>query len=51
MDTSKFAEPRAFQIDAGWYDAYWLGPTWSNPTRNIAKVLAVFTNLGGLPYT
>ena len=49
MDTSKFAEPRAFQIDSGWYVANWLEPTRSNPIRRIAQVLApVFINLGRL---
>ena len=49
MDTIKFAKPRAFHIDAGWYDAYWLEQTRSNPTCRIAQVLApVFINLGRL---
>lgn len=40
MDTSKFAEPRAFQVDDGWYDSYWLRPVRPHASRGIAQVLA-----------
>jgi hypothetical protein len=43
MDTSRITEPRAFHVDRGWYDAYWL----SEPTvhRSRFKTVAVAASL------
>jgi hypothetical protein len=40
MDISKFTEPRAFQVDGGWYDAYWLRQARPEAARSIARSIA-----------
>ena len=40
MDNSKFAEPRAFQVDSGWYDAYWLQQARASAARSITQAMA-----------
>lgn len=43
MDTRKLAEHRAFYVDGGWYDAYWLRRARAQATRNIARGVAAST--------
>ena len=40
MDKSKFAEPRAFHVDGGWYDAHWLQPARASAARSITQAMA-----------
>jgi hypothetical protein len=49
MDKSKFAEPRAFHVDNGWYDAYWLQQARASAARSITQAMAAsLTRLGRL---
>ena len=49
MDKSKFAETRAFHVDSGWYDAYWLQQARASAARSITQAMAAsLTQLGRL---
>jgi hypothetical protein len=41
VDTSKITEPRAFQVDPAWYEAYWLREPTVHRSRIKAAALAV----------
>ena len=47
MHTIKFAEPRAFHVDGGWYDAYWLRQARAHTNRSVARFLAASTTRFG----
>src|SRR5688572_17447265 len=42
MDKSKITSLRAFHVDGGWYDAYWLQQTRTNVAPSTALVVAAW---------
>jgi hypothetical protein len=39
MDSGNFPAPRAFHVDGGWYDAYWLRQARASAARTYTQAL------------
>jgi hypothetical protein len=43
---SKFTALRAFQVDGGWYDAYWLQQARAHASRTLAQTIVHLCRAG-----